>query len=503
MQKLKTVFSDLKLFYNAQFLPQKLGFWACVFVCVLGFIFTVWAFLLRGMSHDEIYSLTCTLPSTSFGQLMQGCIMTDANPPLYLWLLFALNKIFFINADFWARLPSLICWVLAVIAGFALYPKKYGQWARIIFITLLLGSAHFLLLMIGARAYAPAMLFAVLITFLSLSIFDDINSGAPLKNKNIILFNLYGLILCFLHYYGALLYGLLGFFALIAALYNNNRAWRFFAGGIIAVFGIYAFWLVPSYLSLTKIGILGGGWWIKAAPWVSSTELFNIAFTADLTQYVFFALLILSLIKFKPAAEAKAAVLLPMTLFCGAYFSMYIISYKINMMQGRYFILFLPALYVALSIILGQFLGRAKYNVLAFIIFLGFALYGNLAFAKKNYATGAEIKNFTARYHAQYAGRPILLASNYLFNDKVVEAVFSYYLNNSKTAAPKFINILNKEGAQKDALLNMPGAIIYMPGCTQGALEKLQSLTPYTELYRDYKLFYCILAPTPAAPPAN
>ncbi len=498
MGKLKNAFTNLKLFYREQNRPAKLALLACLLSCIAGLVFTVWAFLQRGASHDEIYSLVCTLPTVKFAALMRDCIMTDANPPLYLWFLFGLNKIFFIDSDIWPRVPSLISWFLALIAAWSLFPKKYGHWARVIFITLLLCSTHFLLFMIGARSYSPSILFAVLITFLSLNIFDCISDGKTISLKRIILFNFYGLALCFLHYYGALLYGLLGLFIIIAAIRKNNTTWRSFTCGFILVLTLYCAWLLPSYLSLSKIGLLSGGWWIKTAPWVSSTEFFNIAFGADFVQYIFFALLVLSLIKFKISEDNRTAVLLPLTLFCAAYFIMYALSYKVNMMQGRYFIVFLPAVYLCISIILAQFFKRGKLNILLFIVFLATAFCGNILFVKKNYNTPSEIKTFSLYYSAHYAGRPVLLASNYLFNDSIVEPLFSYYFNNAEQKPPQFTNIINKQGAQKQALLDTDGAIIYIPGCTESGLERIQKQLPSTLLYRDYKYFYCILKPQPA-----
>jgi len=159
-----------------------------VFFALCGLAFSLSLFFSTGFIEDEIYTWLFSHPSQSFLHLFKTYYIEDVTPPLYAAFMYVYNQAAFFNTEIWLRLPGLLFWLAASVAGWFYFPAHLGRRARIIFTTLMLASSTMGIYLASARAYGLLLLFSVLLTFSGLNLFYALFAEGRVSRKKINLF---------------------------------------------------------------------------------------------------------------------------------------------------------------------------------------------------------------------------------------------------------------------------------------------------------------------------
>lgn len=465
-----------------------------VIFALCGLAFSLSLFFSTGFIEDEIYTFLFSDPSQSFLHLFKNYYIEDVTPPLYAAFMYLYNQAAFFNTEIWLRLPGLLFWLGGVVAGWFCFPKHLGRSAKIIFTILMLASSTMGLYLASARAYGLMLLLSVLFTFTGLNLFYHLLAEGKVSRKKINLFFIFGLLLCFAHYYGAVFFvifsALLIMYACVKKVNISPLVWRF-----ILTLGVFMLWFIPNFLIIKSQGTFDGNWWNNKFPvWFSFTFFFNIILGSSWAQLTVLAMAAAGLLTLKnEKGERNAAeLILPPSLYLLVYLALYVISFKINIMQPRYFIVLAPLVFFFLAKTIGALLDRKPIFTALWVLFLLFSFKSNIDLAHKYYKTPRDAKAFAQQYIKEYKGRTVLLASFYPYNPKLIDDVYAYYIKNFYNYPEvKMINLLDKDN-NAAASLALENTVIYMPGCGTTEEERIKTMFPIEKIYKNEDFCYCI-----------
>ncbi len=459
---------------------------AVVYTFIMGFT--------AGFSVDEVYTSICTNPSRTAAHVWNICTLNDANPPFYIWFMYAYNHIWFTQGEFWLRLPGIIAWFTTLACTLFLFPKRYGKYVKWCFVGFLTCSAYLCLLMVQARSYAFSVLISFFITFLALDFFDDLHNGRDFSGKKLFAFFAVSLLGCYVHYFCAVIFVISSCLLIGASIYKK-RSIKLLVCGLSGVLALYALWIGPSVFMQKAMGMLDGGW-DGTAPerWKASTDLFEMAFNTAWAQVFVFLFTVAAFLSLKRGKNFNYFdVLYPAVLFLLTFTAILILSLKLNLMRGRYFLVLLPSIYFLCAFAIGRLIEEKPKTVIVWLVFLALAAYGNINFFKKHMPFTMAPKSFAQQYMANFDDTDLYLVSSYNFTPYIMEDLFSYYLKDYYKKPMNIVDIRKFDEASIRLMLSKPGALIYTPTCTKPVLDTLYSLTTTRIMFFSGKNNYCLL----------
>ena len=263
-------------------------------IIVLGIIFIFLSAFHENIWFDESYSVA--IAKHDFGDIWT-ITGNDVHPPLYYWMLHIVWMIFGNNVIAF-RLFSVLAIAILGILGYTHIRKDFGEKVGILFSFLI----YFLPVMCTysqeVRMYSWSCLIVSLLAIYGYRLYKNIKEKAELKiqNKNLILFGIFSIAACYIHYYALAVAGIVNFFLLIYFIKNRKDNTKIFRNFIILAI-IQVILYIPWLLYLKgQVAHVGGGFWISFG--VSTfVEIPSSQFRRQLdTNFVFDANTIIALV---------------------------------------------------------------------------------------------------------------------------------------------------------------------------------------------------------------
>lgn len=240
-----------------------------IFILIPSFHTNIW--------FDESYSVA--IVNHSFGQIwtIGG---NDVHPILYYWMLKIINLIFGTNIIAY-RIFS-VCGISALsILGLTHIKKDFGKQTGLLFTFFSLFLPVMLNYALEIRMYSWTIFFVTLMAIY-------LNRFIKQKTtKNLILFGLFSIISCYMHYYALVCAGFINLGLIIYVIKNkekiDKRILKQFCLVEIAQVLLYIPWLTCFIKQLTRVG---GGFWITIEFPQIFMDIINFQFKGSLDQLV-------------------------------------------------------------------------------------------------------------------------------------------------------------------------------------------------------------------------
>jgi hypothetical protein len=455
--------------------------YACLFLLGTGILYR-FVLLNIGYEYDEIFTAITSNPSIPLTWIWTNWLMVDVHPPLYNILLWFYNHIVPYGAEIWLRLPSVFFGISGLVLAWVMFPRRYGKTAQLLFVSMF--SAHLYLIFYTqhARAYALMFLLGVILLFWFLDIARALCKGRLIPVKKWLGWGVVSLILCWTHYFGALVFG--AYSLILLALAFKHKHYRKTVFGITAgVTLLFLPWLVPNFLFNASMERFDGNWWGNRMNSPLLLPRLISFFFSSLWGLVLYATLLImggwnyyKQYKFSkkwPFMQEQVWLGLAVLIVFGIAS---LLSIKIFLLLGRYFMAFLPAL-VLLSTFL--FLPFVKKRVMGKAVFVLFLLQSFFAvFIQTNYFLTYPQQfpaKFTAEFYRDYAPeKEFFVIAMEAFPVDSLEALYSYYPNQVFGMNARVTELFHLDkSARNEALKRKENAFIWMPNCSTRKLSLL------------------------------
>ena len=326
-------------------------------IIVLGIIFILLSAFHEDIWFDESYSVA--IAKHSFSEIW-NITGNDVHPPLYYWMLHIIWLIFGNNVIAF-RLFSVLAIGILGILGYTHIRKDFGEKVGMLFSFL----TYFLPIMCTysqeIRMYSCSCLIVTLMAIYAYRLYKNVKEKKELKiqNKNLILFGIFSISACYIHYYALATAGIVNFFLLIYLIKNrkeNTKLLRNFI--ILAVIQIvlYIPWL--WYLK-GQVAHVEGGFWI-ALEYSTFIEVPSFQFRRQLdTEFSFdintiialvasvgmYAYILYRIYKAKKEKEEMCPGILAISVYLLVIIAVFIISLFTPILYARYLIV-ITGLYI-------------------------------------------------------------------------------------------------------------------------------------------------------------
>ena len=263
-------------------------------IIILGILFILLSAFHENIWFDESYSVAIAKHDFTDIWKITG---KDVHPPLYYWMLHIVWMIFGNNIIAF-RLFSVLAIAILGILGYTHIRKDFGERVGFLFSFL----TYFLPVMCTysqeVRMYSWSCLIVTLFAIYGYRLYKNIKDKKEFKiqNKNLIIFGIFSICACYIHYYALAVAGIVNFFLLIYLIKNrkeNTKILRNFI--ILAIIQIILY--IPWLLYLKgQVEHVEGGFWITLG--ISTLiEIPSFQFRRQLdTNFVFDANTIIALV---------------------------------------------------------------------------------------------------------------------------------------------------------------------------------------------------------------
>ena len=263
-------------------------------IIILGILFILLSAFHENIWFDESYSVAIAKHDFTDIWKITG---KDVHPPLYYWMLHIVWMIFGNNIIAF-RLFSVLAIAILGILGYTHIRKDFGEKVGFLFSFL----TYFLPVMCTysqeVRMYSWSCLIVTLFAIYGYRLYKNIKDKKEFKiqNKNLIIFGIFSICACYIHYYALAVAGIVNFFLLIYLIKNrkeNTKILRNFI--ILAIIQIILY--IPWLLYLKgQVEHVEGGFWITLG--ISTlVEIPSFQFRRQLdTNFVFDANTIIALV---------------------------------------------------------------------------------------------------------------------------------------------------------------------------------------------------------------
>ena len=220
--------------------------------CMILFCFSKYLWI------DESFSLS--LIDHDYKTLIE-LAAKDVHPPLYYIILkFVVDLTFKIfpfsyTRIYFAKLVSVIPYIVLLIIGEKYINRKYGRYVAAFFEVMIIGMSNFTNYSVEIRMYSMALLF-VTISFLS---YIEIIEKDGKDAKNWVIFASSSILAAYTHYYACIAVAFLYIILFINLIYKRKNIWAWvITSGITVV--AYLPWLG---ILLSQFSKVSGGYWIE------------------------------------------------------------------------------------------------------------------------------------------------------------------------------------------------------------------------------------------------
>ena len=449
--------------------------------CILVGIAARFLFLNVSYEYDELFTAVTSNPALSFSWVWTNWLMPDVHPPLHNFLLYIYNHFVPYGPEIWLRLPSVLFGLGALAWAWFGFPKRFGKTARLLFIGLLCCQSYGIFYTQHARAYALVLFLSVPLTFVFLDISRAVWKGRAVPAGQWAAYGVLSLLLCWSHYFGALLYGVFSILLLGQALKYKRRLWPFiWVPGL--VFLLFLPWLLPNLWANISLQRFDGAWWgNQASAEVIMPGLIVFFFSGFTGHLILMVLLLAGLLggmkcyrRTGGFAFGREVALL--TLACllalGIVGLLYI---KIYLFFGRYFMPFVPVLYLLCALLAAPVVRRYLWGLGLFVFFL----MTNLAATGMFWLLVEEGDLVPARmsmqvYRDLWPQKELFVIAMEAFPPSSMEAMYAFYPNQVFGMHVPVTELWQlDEPAREEALARRENAVIWMPNCNVGKLSRL------------------------------
>ena len=443
-------------------------------------IFFRFILLTYGYEYDEIFTAITANPDLSFAWIWKHWLLPDVHPPLHNLFLWIYNHWVPYGAEIWLRLPSVFFGIAGILLAWIAWPKYFGRIPRILFVSFL--ATHFYLIFYAqhARPYSLAFLLAVPLTFLFLSISRAIYKGRSIRKNQWAGWGILSLLLCWTHYFGALLFGVFSVFLICQAFYYKRfrLALLGITGGVVVFF---LPWLLPNFLFNVSMDRFEGNWWANESnPFLLLPRLFSFFFSSAVGSAMWGTMTLLGgyahYRRYKQTGKwlwGREQLLL-----AGVFLSVLgiagLVSLKMFVMIARYFIVLLPVLFLLSALLLAVYVKKSLVGKILFILFLlqnmlvVFYQFDRIDFPARHFA----------QFHQKHAPeKEIFVIAVEAFPPAAMPAMYGYYTHQVLGLNVPVIELFQlDEIARNKALSRRENALLWLPNCEVKKLAKISHL---------------------------
>ncbi|MBP5413339.1 MAG: glycosyltransferase family 39 protein [Bacteroidales bacterium] len=440
--------------------------------------------ILLGISfeYDEIFTAVTANPTLPLSYIWNHYLIVDVHPPLHNLLLWTYNHLVPYGPEWILRLPSLIWSLIGLFLAWTLFPRYLLRTTRWIFMLLLSCNFYLLLYAQHARAYSLMLCLALILTFLYLSMARCVRHKIAIPIEWWVWYGICSLFLCWSHYFGALLFGLFSVILFISA-WKKKQPLKVFIVVPLLVFVAFLPWIIPNLLQNLSLHRFSGNWWGNShvMEWHLVILWIEFFFSSLKAFYVLIGLGILgiaySCTRFKhrkvwPFNREILFVFIPMA--TAGIFAL-LMSFKIFWLLWRYFIPFIPCLYLFVALIISPLCKRYRIISLIFLIFVGLSFHAFI----RLYPFFNEGRFFPARpamemYQKAFADKELYAVAMEAFPVESMQPMYAFYPNHYFHMNQPVYEIFHMDPAKRDQLLAREGKfIMWMPNCDPHKMKNL------------------------------
>ncbi len=458
--------------------------WAMV-ACIALSVYLRATLFHMGFEFDELFTAVTTNPDLPFEWITKHWLVVDVHPPLYNLLIWGWNHFVPYGPELWLRLPSFILGISVLGIAWAEFPKRFGKTVRLVF-TSLLGCNLFVMgYSQHARAYMLVLLFAVPFTFMLLQFAHSMCKQRAISRREWIDYGLVALLLCWSHYFGALLFGVCSVVLFIQALRYKQSVKPLLIVSI-GVVVLFLPWLVPNLQAQFAYHRFTGNWWANATPYGYGFLIFGLAWMGSWQGAVLMGLVLAGCVAdryflhhgprlfYWPRECAVLGATAIIFLLCIS-----VASLKMFLFINRYFICLMPVLDFMLALFVAP---RLRNNGWLGAILVLFLLSNMLNFWQQRTkllektTLKMPARTVSRMFQNEFAGKEMFVVAIEAFPPAVMPYLYGFYVNKVyHLNIPVTELFALDEQARNKALQRQSAAVIWMPNCTSKKLEKLAS----------------------------
>ena len=247
-------------------------------IIVLGIVFIFLSAFHSDIWFDESYSVA--IAKHNFVDIW-NITGNDVHPALYYWMLHIVYLIFGNNALIF-RLFSVLAVAILGLLGYTHIRKDFGEKTGIIFSFL----AYFLPVMCTysqeIRMYSWSCLIVALMAIYGYRLYLSMKNNDKNKIKNLIIFGIFSVCSCHIHYYALVTACFINLLLLIYVIRHRKEDKKSLINFLILA-GIQILTYVPWLVYLIgQIKHVGGGFWIIVGPVNTTVEVLSFQFRRQL-----------------------------------------------------------------------------------------------------------------------------------------------------------------------------------------------------------------------------
>ena len=462
-------------------------YWIRQTVLALGWLLLIACVYLRiypvtySYEYDELFTAITADPSVPLSYIWNTYLMPDVHPPLHNLLLYVWNHFVPFGPEIWLRMPSQVFGVMALVFAWFMFPKRWGRTARWMFMLMLASHPFGIFYTQHARAYALMLCLSVPLTFLFLEISRCLAKGWSIRVSRWIGWAVTGLLLCWSHYFGALLFGVFSILLFVQSLYYKRRIWPI-VGVTACVFALFLPWLLPNLYQNITLERFDGAWWANATPSrYIMPGLVDFFFSSLFGYWILCVGLCGAIWKLyrtykakKPIAYIREIILLTAAIgmVMGAAL---VLLLKLYLFFGRYFMELVPAVFLLCTLLLVPLVRRRIWALFSFLVFILLSLYAYaFMYASAEYTLLFSARASAEMYIEKYAGRELFVVAMEAFPDKSMKPMHEFYPNKIFHIPTRVTELYQMDVSAREKLLQEEkNAIIWMPNCNAKKLARL------------------------------
>ena len=459
---------------------QKILHWICA-ACILTGIAARFLFLDISYEYDELFTAVTSNPALSFGWVWTNWLMPDVHPPLHNFLLYIYNHFVSYGPEIWLRLPSVLFGLGALAYAWLAFPKRFGKTVRLVFMGLLSCQMYGIFYAQHARAYALMLLLSVPLTFLFLNMSHATAKGKDISRRQWAAYAVLSLLLCWSHYFGALLFGAFSVLLLAQAVIYK-RCIGVFLLVPAAVFVLFLPWLLPNLWANISLQRFDGAWWANEISNQSILPGLTIFFFSSFGGYVLLMGLVvtgllLALRAYKRTGHFARGreILLLLSAFAIGILVVAVLNFKIYLFFGRYFMPFIPCVYLSFALITAPLVRRYILGMALLDAFLLNSLFLCFVLYIVTHFTGFVSARISVQAYKDMApDKELFVVAMEAFPPSSMNAMYAFYPNQVFKMGTTVTELYNIEPALREAALaRRDKAVIWMPNCTAAKLGRL------------------------------
>ncbi len=469
---------------SGKYMRKKLLLTGKILVGLCLLVAICYRFVLFGISYeyDELFTAVTSDPSLPFSWIWTNWLMIDVHPPLHNAFLWVYNHFAPYGPEVWLRLPSLFFGLGGLLCCWFMFPRRFGKSARLMFMALLSVNFYLLFYTQHARPYAMMFFFAAPLTFLFLKMSRAVWKGRKIKPMQWVMFGVLSLFLAWTHYFGTLLYGVFSLLLFFQALYyKRNITWFLIVPG--TVFFLFLPWLLPNLLQNISLERFDGKWWMNERTFGGlMMGLRRFFFSPSPWAYLVLCLPLPIALWFRCVAWKKTGhfaygreILLLLAVNALTFAIAGLMSFKLKLIMGRYFMELLPCFYLTIVLFVLPFLRK---NVLPWIIGFAFLVLAmqSVHVAVRSFSfEGTFPARLSSSYYYRTAGdRDLFVVAIESFPPPSMNAMYGFYANKIFNMNRKVTELWQLSDEERESVLKQKDqAVIWMPNCNPVKLKMI------------------------------